>query len=332
VTNIKRSTTGVSLGMYISGAATLLSLLAAGPTARAQEAAEGSSEVDELRKQVRGLEAQVQALRSAINDSIDLNRQQIASLNRALKGQTSGGGEAPSMAAPARSDTGSDNARPPPSLPKSPPVKGAAAAVAARGGKGGRRGEDPVGVIRGKVDVPSGEPVAYVYVENIFEPAVRGRKETITQKEKHFVPRWAVVQRGTTIEFPNSDNIYHNVFSLSSGNSFDLGLYNSSSEAKTHVFNEPGAVDIYCNIHPQMAASALVVPNRHFAKVKPDGTYEIGGIPGGKRKVVAWAPGSQLTSQWVEVESGGTAELNLKLESKSAGHKNKAGRVYGSYE
>ena len=327
MTNIKRSTTGVSLGMYISGAATLLSLLATGPMARAQEG--GDSEVDELRKQVRALEAQVQALRSAINDSIDLNRQQIAGLNRALKGAASG--EAPAVASPARSDSGSDNVRPPPSLPKSPPSKGAAV-VAARGGKGGRRGEDPAGVIRGKVDVPSGEPVAYVYVENIFEPAVRGRKETITQKEKHFVPRWAVVQRGTTIEFPNSDNIYHNVFSLSTGNSFDLGLYNSSSEAKSHVFNEPGAVDIYCNIHPQMAASALVVPNRHFAKVKPDGTYEIAGIPGGKRKVVAWAPGSQLTSQWVEVEAGGTAELNLKLESKSAGHKNKAGRAYGSYE
>lgn len=329
MTNIKRSTTGVSLGMYISGAATLLSLLATGPIARAQEGGE-SGEVDELRKQVRALEAQVQALRSAINDSIDLNRQQIASLNRALKGATSSGGDA---TPPAPVAAGSDNVRPPPSLPKSPPTKGVAATVATRGNKGGgRRSEDPVGVIRGKVDVPSGEPVAYVYVENIFEPAVRGRKETITQKEKHFVPRWAVVQRGTTIEFPNSDNIYHNVFSLSSGNSFDLGLYNSSSEAKTHVFNEPGAVDIYCNIHPQMAASALVVPNRHFAKVKADGTYEIPGIPGGKRKVVAWAPGSQLTSQWVEVESGGTAELNLKLESKAAGHKNKAGRAYGSYE
>jgi len=316
--------------MYISGAATLLSLLATGPIARAQEG--DASEVDELRKQVRALEAQVQALRGAINDSIDLNRQQIAGLNRALKGGAASTAEAPppSSGAPGLAG-GSDNVRPPPSLPKSAPGKGAAAAAPGRG-SARRRGEDPVGVIRGRVEVPAGEPVAYVYVENIFEPAVRGRKEVITQKEKHFVPRWAVIQRGTTIEFPNSDNIYHNVFSLSSGNSFDLGLYNSSSEAKTHVFNEPGAVDIYCNIHPQMADSALVVPNRHFAKVKADGSYEITGIPGGKRKVVAWAPGSALTSQWVEVESGGTAELNLKLESKSAGHKNKAGRAYGSYE
>jgi len=68
------------------------------------------------------------------------------------------------------------------------------------------------------------------------------------------------------------------VFSLSSGNSFDLGLYNSSSEAKSQTSTNR-AVDIYCNIHPQMAASTLVVPNRYFAKVKADGTYEIPGVP-----------------------------------------------------
>ena len=328
MTNLKRSTTRVSLGTFILAAVTVASLLAAGPVARAQDGESG--EVDELRKQIRTLEAQVQALRAVINDSIDANRQQIASMNRALKG---GGASVASEAPPpARGDKDTDTVRLPPSLPTTKPGKGAAVA-AARPAKGARRGSDEAGgTIRGKVEVPAGEPVAYVYVENVFEPAVRGHKEVIQQKEKRFVPRWAVVQRGTTIEFPNTDNIYHNVFSLSSGNSFDLGLYNSASEAKSHVFNEAGAVDIYCNIHPQMAASALVVPNRYFSKVKADGSYEIAGVPGGKRKVVAWAPGSHLTAQWVEVEGGGDAELNLKLESKAAGHKNKSGRAYGSYE
>ena len=327
MTNLKRSTTRVSLCRLISGAATVAALLAVGPMARAQE---GDSEVDELRKQVRTLEAQVTALRAVINDSIDANRQQIASMNRALKGGPAGASEAPPVAARGEKDS---EVRMPPSLPKAAPGKGGPMA-ATRPAAARRRGPDEpaAGVIRGKVEVPAGEPVAYVYVENVFEPAVRGRKEVIQQKEKRFVPRWAVVQRGTTIEFPNNDNIYHNVFSLSTGNSFDLGLYNSSSEAKTHVFNEAGAVDIYCNIHPQMAASTLVVPNRYFSKVKADGTYEIAGVPGGKRKVVAWAPGSHLTAQWVEVEGGGSAELNLKLESKAAGHKNKSGRAYGSYE
>ncbi len=326
MTNLKWCTTRVSIGKYVVGVAAAMSLLALGPIARAQEA--DASEVDELRRQVRQLEAQVQALRAALNDSIDANRQQIASLNRALKGQGGAANEAPAAAPRAEA---TDNVRPPPSLPKLPPAKGSAAA--SRAGARRRGGEEaPAGAIRGRVEVPSGEPVAYVYVENVFEPAVHGRKEVIQQKEKRFIPRWAVVQRGTVIEFPNNDNIYHNVFSLSSGNSFDLGLYNSSSEAKSQTFNEAGAVDIYCNIHPQMAASALVVPNRYFAKVKSDGTYEIPGVPSGKRKVVAWAPGSHLTAQWVEVDAGSSAELNLKLESKAAGHKNKNGRAYGSYE
>ena len=154
----------------------------------------------------------------------------------------------------------------------------------------------------------------------------------IEQSGKKFVPGWAVVQRGTSITFPNKDNIYHNVFSLSAGNSFDLGLYNSGGEPKSHTFNEAGPVDIYCNIHPQMAASVLVVPNRHYAKVKPDGSFEIAGVPSGRRKLVAWAPGSRPTAEWVEVTGGGTADVKLSLDSKTPGHKNKAGQAYGSYE
>ena len=180
--------------------------------------------------------------------------------------------------------------------------------------------------------MPAGEPVAYVYVENVLAPAVKGQRKVIEQSGKKFVPNWAVVQRGTSIAFPNMDNIYHNVFSLSSGNSFDLGLYNSGGEAKTHTFTEPGAVDVYCNIHPQMAASVLVVPNKHFAKVKGDGSFEIAGVPTGRRKVVAWAPGSRISADWVEVAAGSTVDVSLRLDSKASGHKNKSGQAYGSYE
>jgi len=287
-------------------------------------AADPDADNEEMRREIKQLQAQVQALRAAIADAIDLDRQKIAALNRALKGGAPAP-EAPPLPAPKAE-------APEPARPAKAQSSRATASAGGAPSLGKRRpSEDPTGIIKGRVEVPNGEPVAYVYVENVFEPAVKGRKVVIEQKEKRFNPQWAVVQRGTVIEFPNHDNIYHNVFSLSSGNSFDLGLYSSSGESKSRPFNEPGAVDIYCNIHPQMAASALVVPNRFFAKVKPDGSYEIAGVPQGKRKVVAWAPGSHLTAQWVELGGPG-AELNLKLEAKSAGHKNKAGRAYGSYE
>jgi hypothetical protein len=138
--------------------------------------------------------------------------------------------------------------------------------------------------------------------------------------------------RATKAVFARSDTVYHNVFSPSSGNSFDLGLYNSAQTAKAHQFNDPGSVDIFCNIHPQMAASILVVPNRYFAKVKPDGAFEISDVPGGKRKVVAWAPGARLNVQWVELEPGNAVDVSFKLEPKLPGHKNKDGQQYGSYQ
>ena len=302
---------------------------------RAAWAAE-SGDVEELRREVRQLQAQLQALRTAVADAAEFDRQRAALLTRALK-NIGNGSEAP----PARSEAPPPRASAPVAETKAPPAAPPPRAELATTAPAARRpamvpsslaSAEAVGTIRGKITVPAGEPVAYVYVENVIAPPSKGQHKVIEQAGKKFVPNWAVIQRGTSIAFPNNDNIYHNVFSLSTGNSFDLGLYNSSSEAKTHVFNEAGAVDIYCNIHPQMAASTLVVPNRYFSKVKADGTYEIAGVPGGKRKVVAWAPGSHLTAQWVEVEGGGSAELNLKLESKAAGHKNKSGRAYGSYE
>ncbi len=282
-----------------------------------------SSDVEELRREVRTLSAQLQALRTAVVEAAEFDRQRAALLTRALKNLPT----APEPAAAAKSE-------PAPAAKSEPPSARPVAGVRheARRAPPPAVAEPAVGTIRGRVSVPGGEPVTYVYVENILAPAVKGQRKVIEQSGKKFAPNWAVVQRGTAIEFPNRDNIYHNVFSLAPGNSFDLGLYNSDGEAKAHTFSEPGAVDIYCNIHPQMAASILVVPNKHYAKVKPDGSFEVSGVPAGRRKLVAWAPGSKTTAEWVEVAGGEVAEVNLKLESKSVGHKNKTGQAYGSYE
>jgi plastocyanin len=284
--------------------------------------AQGSEPVDpqEMRKEIRELKAQLQSLRSALSEAAEFDRLRAAALARALGTGGSGGSTTAPEPAPLPRDT------------KAPePARRPRGATSPAPRHSAQQTENAVGALRGRVEVPGGEPVAYVYVENIRGPAVHEMKK-IEQLNKQFVPSWAVVQRGTTLQFPNLDNIYHNVFSLSSGNTFDLGLYNSSGEAKGHIFDEPGAVDIYCNIHPQMAASVLVVPNRYFSRVKPDGSFEINGVPTGRRKVVAWAPGSRLSADWIEVQPGATADVSLRLESKSAGHTNKQGRPYGSYE
>jgi len=286
-----------------------------------------SSDVEELRREVRQLQAQVQRLSTAIAEAAEFDRQRAALLTRALKNI---GTLPPEAAAPTKSEAPAPRAGE--SHAAAEHTRGEGRHSASVAAPAPSPAVDAVGTIRGKLNVPSGEPVAYVYVENVLAPAVKSQHKVIEQTGKKFMPGWAVIQRGTSIEFPNKDNIYHNVFSLSSGNSFDLGLYNAGGEAKSHTFSEAGAVDVYCNIHPQMAASVLVVPNKHFAKAKPDGTFEIAGVPSGRRKVVAWAPGSRLVSDWVEVGAGSTVDINLRLESKAAGHKNKSGQAYGSYE
>lgn len=292
-------------------------LLMAAPRApvQAQPPAE-ANEVEELRKENRQLRARLQQLRSALSEMAEFERisgEALARARRALDGE----------AAPAATRTPEAPGRA--SAPADPPVASARPRPAAT------PPAPTTGIVRGKVVVPADEPVAYVFVDNLRGPPVPGRF-TIEQVRKQFTPPWAVVQRGKTIAFPNLDNVYHNVFSLSPGNGFDLGLYASGGDGKAHTFMEPGVVDVHCNIHPTMSASVLVVPNKHFAKVRPDGRFELTGVPSGRRKIAAWSPGSKVSSDWVELSPGGTADVSLRLEAKAPGHTRKDGRPYGAYE
>jgi len=276
--------------------------LALSTPAFAQSAPKTAS-LEELQRDMQALELRLQALDAAAREFAELTARAAEVWSRAL-----GDGKRARLVASAASKPKASAAPRPPSAPRT------------------------LGTVRGKVKVPAGEPIAYVYVENVFAPPVRGKTVVIDQKNKNFVPGWAVIRRGTTVEFPNHDNIYHNVFSHASGNSFDLGLYNSGSPAKTHAFQAAGPVDIYCNIHPSMAASVLVVPNDLYAKVQADGTFSIEQVPSGQRKIVAWSPGSTPATQWIELAPNDSANVELTLVSKSRVHKNKAGRAYGSYE
>lgn len=315
----------------------LLSLALAGALfAAGSEAAEPPSEVETLQKEVRFLRADIQALRRALSEIAELDRQRAQAIQRALEAAprveapaASKAAETPSRsaAAPAAPGLGAAPPRGREEQPRAPRLGATASLTRASKSDGAKGG----GTIAGKVKVNRGEPVAYVYVENVTGLAVRDEEVVIEQSGKQFVPSWAVIQRGTKAKFPNKDNIYHNVFSRSPGNSFDLGLYNSSDEGKEHTFTNAGPVDVYCNIHPRMWASILVVPNRYFAKVAADGSYVLRDVPPGKRKVVAWAPTSQIASGWVDLEGGGVASLDFELEARSGAHKNKDNKPYGSY-
>jgi plastocyanin len=189
------------------------------------------------------------------------------------------------------------------------------------------------GTVEGKVSISGGDlSDIYVFVENVRGAPVRGRTIEIKQENKQFSPRLAVVQTGTQVVFPNLDTVFHNVFSPSAKNAFDLGSYRAGDKPRSVVMTAPGLVEIFCNVHQKMNANVMVVPNNLYAKVRADGSFRIDNVPVGPRKLVAWSPNTRVVHQKVEVTPSG-AQTSFALEYEEApAHPNKAGQPYGSYK
>src|ERR1700677_3667844 len=103
---------------------------------------------------------------------------------------------------------------------------------------------------------------------------------TLAQKDKMFSPHVLVVPTGSSVDFPNLDPFFHNVFSLFNGKRFDLGLY----EAHTHrtvKFDREGVSYIFCNIHPEMGAIVLALNSPLFAVSDAGGAVTIHDVPPG---------------------------------------------------
>jgi plastocyanin len=221
--------------------------------------------------------------------------------------------------------------------PPQPPTAGgggaAPATTAAAIKPPGDRGGGGSGVVTGHVQVRSGSlKDAYVYVDMAKGSGGRGHTFEIKQKDKQFSPQVAVVQKGTTVSFPNLDAVFHSVFSTSGRNSFDLGSYRSGDPARSATLTTPGVVEVFCNIHAKMNAAILVVPGPLYTKVAPDGSFRLENVPVGSRRIVAWTPNAKPVQQKVDVTSGGTqTTFTLDLEGTKA-HTNKLGQPYGSYK
>lgn len=186
--------------------------------------------------------------------------------------------------------------------------------------------------VEGKVSVSGGDVGdIYVYVENAKGAPVRGKSIEIRQEGKQFSPRVAVVQTGTNVVFPNFDSIYHNVFSTSARNSFDLGSYRAGDKPRAVTLTAPGVVEIFCNMHQKMSADILVVPNSLYTKVKADGTFRLDGVPVGSRKLVAWSPHAKAAQQRIDLTASGAQVAFALTRQEAAAHSNKMGQAYGSY-
>src|SRR4029079_15398184 len=127
---------------------------------------------------------------------------------------------------------------------------------------------------------------------------------TMVMKGKAFHPHVVVVPVGGTVQFPNEDPIFHNAFSVSGDNRFDMELY-KRPKVGSFTFQHPGVVKVYCNIHPQMSAVIVVRDNPLFTKAAVDGTFTIENVPAGKYVVNAWHErGGEAGSEVTVTETG----------------------------
>lgn len=161
-----------------------------------------------------------------------------------------------------------------------------------------------------------------------------GRTQMV-QKNKRFSPHILAVSAGTTVDFPNSDPIFHNAFSNFDGKVFDIGLY-APGTSRSVRFDRAGVVRVFCNIHPTMSALIAVLPSPYFATSRADGRYQIQNVPPGEYKLrVVHERATQATLEALTVRltvhDGVVAGPEIKISESGylpVLHKNKYGKDY----
>ncbi|MGE0814668.1 MAG: plastocyanin/azurin family copper-binding protein [Vicinamibacterales bacterium] len=166
----------------------------------------------------------------------------------------------------------------------------------AAGPGSGPDGQPPGRRIAGVVHV-AGRPQAGVVVWLDAPAPTRPRPDArppvvLDQRNMQFSPRLLVVPVGTTVEMPNSDRVFHNIFSFRDGKVFDLGLY-PVGQSRSVTFDRPGVSRLFCNIHPAMAAYVVVVDSPFHAITDTRGRFAIDAVPDGPRTYHAWRPGAE---------------------------------------
>jgi plastocyanin len=147
-------------------------------------------------------------------------------------------------------------------------------------------------------------------IKGVF-PAPR-KAAVMDQRGLRFIPHVLVIEAGWTVEFPNSDPVSHNIFTISEAKRFNLGLYGRGTMRQIK-FDRPGVVGLLCNVHLEMAAYIVVVKNPYFAQTGADGAYRIDGVPAGQHSVRCWHERFPAQERTVRVPETGKVRLDFSI-------------------
>lgn len=203
--------------------------------------------------------------------------------------------------------------------------------LAARAGDGTVRGDVRITTVtpQGQRAEKADQSNVVVFISDFEERVPPGKPVEMRQVNRAFVPDVLAISVGQSVDFFNADARFHNVFSKSRAADFDLGTFKSGS--KVRRFDEPGLVDVYCNIHETMAGTILVIPNRAFFRTGPDGRFELSHVPPGRHTVTAWLRNGKVAKAEVMVAETQPAVVHFDLEQRVGEpehHLNKVGQKY----
>jgi len=180
------------------------------------------------------------------------------------------------------------------------------------------------GIVKGTITI-AGKPTMDVVVSVEGVPleiakarlaAAKSKKALVDQRDMKFIPFVLPVVVGTTVEFPNNDKSWHNVFSKSDTKKFDLGLY-APGKSRSQVFDKPGVVRVLCNAHPAMEAFIVVKDHPYITAPDKRGNFRLDGVPLGKFRLQVWHPQHGTTDTGVAiVRDGEVVDINFDLKKK----------------
>jgi plastocyanin len=204
------------------------------------------------------------------------------------------------------------------------------AAPALVGAQGGERVAGNVALLEKRGKRSTDLAHAVVWLEGRGAPAARPVRRDIQTETKQFLPRVLVVPVGSTVGFPNHDPFNHNVFSITEGAAFDLGLYGRGETRLTEV-RQAGIVRIYCNVHPRMSAFLVVRDNAHVTQPAADGSWTLDAVAPGEYTLRVWHERGGESSRVLTVPPGGLQGISLELDARGYAYKphlNKFGKPY----